>query len=70
MTSEIVFILNKEFYDEKMINEALDDFKEICTGKIVDGQFKIELQTKEDMVDLNLEFANYVLGLMKNNTLV
>lgn len=70
MKSDIILELNKRFYDEKTINEALDDFKEVCSGKIANGKFQIILQPKEDIENLDLEFANYILGLMKNKTIV
>jgi hypothetical protein len=62
--------LNKRFYDEKAIREALNDFKEVCNGKILNDKIEIELEPKEDIKVLKEEFCNYVLGLMKNKNAV
>lgn len=62
--------LNKEFYDKAAILEALTDFKEVCDGKIINDSFEIEIKPREDIENIEEEFCNYVLGLMKNNVLV
>lgn len=62
--------LNKEFYDEDVIKEALKDFEEVCEGKIINNDIEVELGPKEDTSNLKEEFCNYVLGLMKNKGLV
>ncbi len=62
--------LNNKFYNKRVIEEALKDFKEVCNGKILNDGVEIELITKEEVVKLKEEFSNYVLGLMKNKTLV
>ncbi len=60
--------LNSKFYDKEVIEEALNDFGEVCSGKMTDDG--VELEPKEDVKNLEEEFCNYVLGLMKNKTLV
>lgn len=62
--------LNNNFYDKGSIEEALRDFKDICNGSILDDSFEVELEPKEEANQLKGEFSNYVLGLMKNKTLV
>ena len=62
--------LNKDFYNKGAIEEAMDDFKEVCKGKIINEDIEIELQPKEKTKNLKQEFCNYVLGLMKNKTMV
>jgi len=62
--------LNNKFYNKKAIEEALDNFKEVCNGKILNKDLEIELEPKEKIENLKEEFCNYVLGLMKNKILV
>lgn len=62
--------LNKQFYNKEIIEETLKDFKRVCTGKILNGVMEVELKPKENIPKLKEEFCNYVLGLMKNKTLV
>lgn len=62
--------LNKQFYDKKVIEEAFKDFKEVCSGRILNQVMEVELKPKENVTGLKEEFSNYVLGLMKNKTLV
>ena len=63
-------VLNKKFYNKEVIKEALNDFKEVCEGKILNDRIEIELEPKEKIAQLEGEFCNYVLGLMKNETIV
>ncbi len=73
MTSEKLRIklkLNNKFYNKKVVEEALNDFKEVCKGKILNNNIEIELNPKEDVPKLKEEFCNYVLGLMKNQVIV
>ena len=62
--------LNSNFYDRGSIEEALRDFKDVCSGSILDNSFEIELEPREEADKLKEEFCNYILGLMKNKTLV
>jgi hypothetical protein len=62
--NKIKFSLNKEFYKKEFIEQALNDFSEICNGK-VDNELKIELEPlQEHDFSLKDEFCNYVFGLM------
>lgn len=71
MMEKITIVLNKNIYDKKMIEQALKDYSEACEGKIVDDKVTVELIPKEKFDEpVKEEFCNYVLGLMKNNTVV
>jgi hypothetical protein len=67
-------LLKKSFYDLNAVKEALEDFKEVCEGKIINKKSQIEINLKPKNKDFNNilrnEFCNYVLGLMKNKALV
>lgn len=62
--------LNKQFYNKKVIEDSLKDFKDVCSGKILNEIIEVELQPEENIPKLKEEFCNYVLGLMKNKSLV
>ena len=62
--------LSKNFYNKEAIMSALDDFKEICKGKIINDDIDVELEPKEPIKCLKEEFSNYALGMMKNKMLV
>ncbi len=62
--------LNNRFYKKEAVEKALHDFRGICSGNILDDSIAVELIPKEDIDDLEHEFSNYVLGLMKNNMLM
>jgi hypothetical protein len=64
------FILNKKFYNIEAVKESLNDFKEVCNGKILNENIEVELIPKEEIANLEKEFCNYVLGLMKNKSMV
>ena len=63
--------LNPRFYDFDSITEAIKDFGSV--GEIGFDNGKVRVLTKDDYLtseELFYEFSNYVLGLMKNNTIV
>jgi hypothetical protein len=62
--------LNKNFYTVEAIKEALHDYEEVCRGRVINDNIEIELESKEELQDLQEEFCNYVLGLMKNKTAI
>jgi hypothetical protein len=62
--------LNNRFYDRTAVEEALRDFKKVCEGRILNDKIEIELEPKEKLDCLEEEFCNYVLGLMKNKSLI
>ena len=72
--TQVIIQLNKQFYDLNSVNESIQDFNEVCTGKIDDKsehEIKVILMPKnEDIENLKYEFCNYVLGLMKNKNLI
>lgn len=71
--NKIKISLNKQFYGIKAVKESLRDFNQVCTGKITNKKFiEIILKPKDKSLKniLGHEFCNYVLGLMKNKTLV
>ena len=70
METKIRLKLNNKFYNKKVIEETIDDFRETCKGKILNDNLEIELESKEKIENLQEEFCNYVVGLMKNKILV
>ncbi len=63
-------VLNNKFYKKEAIIQAVNDFKKICNAKILNSRIEVELKPKENIENLEHEFSNYVLGLMKNNGIV
>ncbi len=67
-------VLKKDFYSVDAINEALGFFKEICYLELKEDNKTVFLSfSSEEDLDLDLlkhEFSNYILGLMKNKSLV
>ena len=71
--SEIRIKLNKQFYDIGAVKECLNEFGQVCSGKITNKKaIEIILKPKDRPLAniLGNEFCNYVLGLMKNKTIV
>lgn len=62
--------LNNKFYSKDAVKNALKDFEEACDGKILNNEMEVELKPKGKVENLQEEFCNYVLGLMKNKTMV
>lgn len=58
-------VLNNKLYHKESILQAIDDFKSEAKGKLLDDTFTVSLTSPHD--NIHMEFANYVLGLMKNN---
>ena len=64
---EITLTVNESFYDPDLVNQAIEDFKEVCD--ITKNQESIVLKPKEEGIELETlgyEFYNYLLGLIKN----
>ncbi len=61
--------LNNKFYAKEAIEQALEDFSDICKGEIINEDFQVRLYTDKEVPSLEDEFLNYVLGLMKNEGL-
>ena len=59
--------LNNKFYSKEHIEKALKDFKEVMQGQIINNNYDITLTPLEDIPNLEWEFYNYVLALMKNS---
>jgi hypothetical protein len=59
--------LTKGLYNIGAIECTLVDFKEVCTGKIIDNSIVLELIPKVRIDNLKEEFCNHVLANMKNN---
>ncbi|UCG95420.1 MAG: HxsD-like protein [archaeon] len=61
--------LNPVFYSRSAIEETLEDFKDICSGKIKKSQsnFIISLKAKEkiDLEKLGYEFLNHAFAKKK-----
>jgi len=66
----MIFKLNRKFYSIEAVKETLKDFREVCKGKVLNDKIEIELYLREDTQQLKEEFCNYVLGMMKNKSLV
>lgn len=63
--------LSNKFYNMEAVKEALNDFKDVCDGRILSNDIEVELVSREEINEpLEDEFCNYVLGLMKNKTLI
>ena len=61
--------LNRKLYDKDIIIQAAKDYSDICEIKFLNDSYLIEIYQKkglETIKDLDKEFANYVLGLMKS----
>lgn len=70
--NKIVF--NKSFYNTPAIEDALDAFRDICTGELQDKEAQITViltpKSNNNPDELKNEFCNYVLALMKNKSLM
>jgi len=64
--------LSKNFYDKTAVDEAAKDFSHIARFRVVELKNDIIIAIEETKKTPNLkeEFTNYVLGLMKNKTIV
>lgn len=59
---------NKVFYKKGAIEETIKAFNDLCDCEINENEnyFLVSLQSNQpDLENLNFEFANYVLALMK-----
>lgn len=65
---------NKKFYKILSIRQAIKDFSACLNGNVSEskGYFHATLELKDKSLQHSIghEFANYVLALMKNETLV
>lgn len=66
----MIFKLNRKFYSIEAVKETLKDFRRVCKGRVLNDKIEIELCLREDTQQLKEEFCNYVLGMMKNKSLV
>ena len=71
----VIISLNKDFYDKGAIKETIAEFLDIYLVQIQNEDDKnlfISINPKKIKVDetLGYEFCNYVLGLMKNKSIV
>ncbi|MBT7903470.1 hypothetical protein HN587_06425 [Candidatus Woesearchaeota archaeon] len=66
-TKMIQLKLNKKFYSKTAINSTIIAFEKICEVKFTENNnyFKLNLKSHEPISNLELEFSNYALGLMK-----
>jgi hypothetical protein len=67
-TRILTFRLSKKFYDSRAVKEAVNAFRGVGNGKILEGKDDLEVifQPREDVKNLREELCNYALGLMKN----
>jgi tryptophanase len=64
--NEVVIRFNQKFYTQPHIDQAIEDFKEVCDARKEGNDLILKPKQKEDLDRLGYEFYNYVLGLMKN----
>ena len=62
--------LNNKFYSKDAILETIAAFNSICDAKIIDDYYTVEILSTENNETIVNEFKNYVLGTMKNRSLV
>jgi hypothetical protein len=62
--------LSSDFYAKEAIDMAIEDFRHVCDCRVLDEAYEIELLPTEPSEELAGEFANYVLGLMKNRSMI
>jgi len=66
--NKIILFLNKKFYDDKFINIAINDFSNVCIISKMNNKIVFESRKRNDNLEIiALEFANYVLSLMKSS---
>lgn len=64
---KITVKFNPNFYSEESIKRTAEDFKEVCEAEVtIEKDIVVKLTPKEEIDNLGHEFANYVLGIMKN----
>ena len=65
--------LNKQLYSIEAVRETADKFTRVARSQIdLKDQININLYPKEkgNLKIIGYEFSNYVLGLMKNKTMI
>lgn len=63
--------LNSKFYSKDAVEQAIQAFEGLCNAKVLNDQMDIELSCTEDSEhDIEAEFMNYVLAVMKNEGMV
>lgn len=60
-------ILNKKFYSRECIYKTVQEFKPSCKASVQDERdyFRILIECDRNIPDIDKEFSNYCLGLMK-----
>ncbi len=63
----IILHLHKDLYKSDSIDKAIEDFAHLCKIKSGENEkyFLIEFAGAEELEELVMEFANYVLSLLK-----
>lgn len=64
--NEVLVNLNRQFYNEGSIKQAVLDFKDICSVEEKKEKILLKPKQSKDIDLLGYEFYNHVLGLMKN----
>ncbi len=64
--NNVLVRLNEEIYCRECIEQAIKDFKDVCTVTENEDGLLLKPKAKIEPVRLGYEFSNYVLGLMKN----
>lgn len=65
--NEIFLRFNDCFYDPYYIEEAINDFIEVCDIEKKDNGYVLKPKNPSDIDIVGYEFYNYVLGLLKNS---
>ena len=70
MTRKITIKLSNKFYKKESIEDAIGAFNKVCECTILDDSFLVEITPKIEPEDyIELEFANFVLGVTKEKML-
>ena len=64
--NKTLFRLNEQIYDNKCVERAIKEFKEVCEIERTADGYSLTPVGDYDGGLLKGEFCNYVLGLMKN----
>jgi hypothetical protein len=59
-------LLSHRFYKAAVVEQALSDFKDSCTGRILNQRIEVELVPRQPIEHLEEEFCNYCLALMQD----
>jgi hypothetical protein len=71
MKKKAKIMFNKKLYLKEAIEQAINDFSEVAKLDFHENDaFLVTISSEEDAESIGLEFKNYVLGVMKNESMV